>query len=273
MSASTTRSRAVRWAGYVAFAVIFAIACWWLSQWQFDRNRGREAEIALIEANYDATPMPFEAIIDPTDPILPADAEWLQVTLTGVYLDDTPVFVRNRPHGGSNAFEVLQALELVDGTKVIVNRGWVPPGNTAVPSVVPAPPGGTVTVTGHLMPSEAPPRSGRGADPGQVPNINLDAVAEITGEKTYLGGYVRAASETPGASARIGGFERPSTESGPHLSYAIQWILFAIMGFAFISYVIRSELQNHREGRALTADRRSKRRDRDADYEDALLDG
>lgn len=273
MSTTTRTSRAARWAGYIAFATLFAIACWWLSQWQFDRNTGRETEIALIEANYDATPVPFERVVDVSDALLPTAAEWRQVTLEGSYAEGDPIFVRNRPHGGSNAFEVLHPFRLSDGTIIIVNRGWVPPGTTAQPSLFPAPPLGHVTVTGHIMPSEAPVRAGRGADPGQVANIDLRAVAELSGPETFVGAYVRAASEQPAASVVIGGFEPPSTDSGPHLSYAIQWILFAIMGFGFIGYVIRTEVHNHREGRDLSADRRTKRRDRDADYEDALLDG
>ena len=39
----------------------------------------------------------------------------------------------------------------------------------------------------------------------------------------------------------------PSEDPGPHLSYAIQWILFAIMGFVFIGYVIRTERRHRRE--------------------------
>ncbi len=273
MSDTSRRSRALRWAGYIAFAVLFALACWWLSQWQFDRNAGREAEITTIERNYDATPVPFASVVDLARPTLPAQTQWRQVTLTGSYLGETPIFVRNRPHGGSNAFEILHPLRTTEGDLIIVNRGWVPPGDTAQPSIVPAPPVGEVTVIGHVMPSEAAPRAGRGADEGQVPNINLDLVAQLSGAETYRGAYVQAVSETPAAAVAIGGFDRPSTDSGPHLSYAIQWILFAIMGFAFIAYVIRSEVQNHREGRELSADRRKKRRDRDADYEDALLDG
>ncbi|UUT35239.1 hypothetical protein [Microbacterium elymi] len=42
-------------------------------------------------------------------------------------------------------------------------------------------------------------------------------------------------------------FEAPSADPGPFLSYGIQWIMFAVMGFIFIWYVIRSERRARRE--------------------------
>ena len=45
---------ALRWGGYIAFAIVFAIACAYLSNWQFTRNESRERQLALIAANYDA---------------------------------------------------------------------------------------------------------------------------------------------------------------------------------------------------------------------------
>ncbi len=274
MSTAETRSTKpwVRWLGYLLFAVVFAVACWALSQWQFDRMTGREADIARIEANYDAAPIAFAEAVDVASAEFDPQTQWRRVTLTGTYIDDTPIFVRHRPHGGSSAFEVLQPLRTSDGTVVIVNRGWVPPGVEAQPEFTPVAPSGVVTVNGHILPSEPPPSSRRGADAGQVPNINLDLVAEYSGAETLRTAYVRAESEVPAPAEALGGFEVPSTDSGPHLSYAIQWLLFAVMGFVFIGYVIRTELQNYREGRGLDEVRTKKRRDRDAEAEDALLD-
>ena len=72
----------------------------------------------------------------------------------------------------------------------------------------------------------------------------------------------------------------PSEDPGPYLSYAVQWILFAVMGFVFIIYVIRTERTRRREDAEAAAagetvvrePTRARRRDRDAEAEDALLD-
>jgi len=52
---------ALRWTGYIAFAVAFAIACVYLSNWQFSRNDERERQLTLIAANYDADPVPLDS--------------------------------------------------------------------------------------------------------------------------------------------------------------------------------------------------------------------
>ena len=50
--------RAGRWAIYITLAVVFAIACAFLSNWQFSRNQERSAQLELVERNYDADAVP-----------------------------------------------------------------------------------------------------------------------------------------------------------------------------------------------------------------------
>ena len=52
-----------RWSVYVLIAIGFAIACAFLSHWQFDRNESRSEQIALVEKNYDAEPVPLADLI------------------------------------------------------------------------------------------------------------------------------------------------------------------------------------------------------------------
>lgn len=267
-----------RWAGYIAFAIVFAVACAFLSNWQFARNSEREAQLALVEANYDAAPVPLADLIPVDGSFDPAD-QWHPVELHGRYLNEETLLVRNRPHGGTSAFEVLVPFLTDEGRIVIIDRGWVPPGeDQPAPDEVPAPPEGEVTVVARLTPGEPLPRSGRGAPEGQIATINLPLVAETIGETsaTVTDAYGLMVSEDPAAASTPGAFASPSDDPGPHLSYAIQWILFAVMGFVFIWYMIRTERRHRREdaeerttGRPSRAQRR---RDRDMDEEDALLD-
>jgi cytochrome oxidase assembly protein ShyY1 len=289
---------ALRWTVYVAVAIVFAIACAFLSNWQFARNEERAAQLALVEANYDAEPRPLGEVLAPSAELAASD-EWTPVVLEGEYLPEDQVLVRNRPHGGTSAFEVLVPLRTEDGRVILVDRGWVAPGDAGPePDAVPAPPSAEVSVVVRLRPGEPAPTSGRSAPDGQVPTINLPLVADqmAAGVELETGAYGLLVSETPAPATAPSAVEAPTADAGPHLSYAVQWILFAVMGFVFIVYVIVTERRHRREeladaaaaasapspvdaaGRgdlppAVAAHRRRTRvRDRDADAEDALLD-
>lgn len=264
----------VRWAGYVAFAVVFAIACGFLANWQFTRSAQRNAQLDLVAANYDAQPVALADLIAKGADLDPDD-QWRPVRLVGEYMAGDQILVRNRAHGGTSAFEVLAPFRLTDGRILVIDRGWVPPGSAQPePDAVPAPPRGTVTVVARLLPSEPLPQSGRTAPPGQVPTLHVPSVADtLGGQDVVESAYGLMASEDPAPVERPVPLEEPSDDPGPHLSYAIQWILFAVMGFGFIWYVIRTERQHRRDdaaGRPRTEPRR--RRDRDMREEDELLD-
>lgn len=274
------KNTVARWSIYIAIAIVFAVVCAFLSHWQFDRNEQRTRANLLIETNYDATPVPLAERIPSGAAFDPAD-EWAPVLLTGEYLADDTVLARNRPLGGTSAFEVLVPFATDDGRIIVVDRGWIPPAEDSSPSAIPAPPTGTVTVTVRLRPGEMLPASGRGAPEGQVPTINLPAVADVSGLAVETSAYGLMTEESPAPAERPHALEKPTEDPGPHLSYAIQWILFAIMGFIFIFYMIRTEVRHRREdaedaaalaeGRAPAKRPQKKRRDRDAEEEDAIL--
>ncbi|GAA4197752.1 hypothetical protein GCM10022219_26210 [Microbacterium oryzae] len=273
------RSRLGRWSVYVLVAVLFAIACAYLSHWQFARNEQRAAANHLIEENYDAPPLPLTEVLPEGAAFEPQD-EWQPVTMSGSYLPDAQLLVRNRAEGGTSAFEVLVPFALDDGRILVVDRGWLPPGEGDAPDSVPAAPEGETTVVVRLKPGEPLPTSGRGAPEGQLPTIHLPSVAAQTGDETIVDVYGLMVSEDPAAAAAPNPVTAPDIDPGPHLSYAIQWILFAIMGFVFIGYMIRTEIRARREDEAdedddlgLPAPPRRRRRDRDADEEDALIEG
>jgi cytochrome oxidase assembly protein ShyY1 len=286
---------AIRWTAYVAVAIVFAIACAFLANWQFSRNAERSEQLALVEANYDADPVSLDALIPQGSGLQPSD-QWQPVRLVGTYLAEQQLLVRNRAHGGTAAFEVLVPFRLDGGRVLLIDRGWVPPGEEQrVPDAVPAPPAGEVTVLARVRPGEQLPTSGSSADEGQVPSINLPLIAGMldptAGDALEQSAYAVMMSEDPAPSVRPTAMESPSEDPGPHLSYAIQWILFAIMGFVFIGYIIRTELKYRREDREDALERAARgepaasdplpeslrrrparRRDRDMSEEDAILD-
>jgi cytochrome oxidase assembly protein ShyY1 len=143
---------------------------------------------------------------------------------------------------------------------------------------VPAPPSGEVTVVAYLKPGE-PSIAGRTAPAGQVPTIQLDEVAALLDAPTYTGAYGILASESPAPLTRPAAAPRPVADEGPHLSYAVQWIVFALFGFGGLAYALRQEYRlinaddpAERERAAIRRAKAAKRKPTDADIEDQLLD-
>ena len=292
---SFLRSR--RWAGYFAMFLVFAIACVWLGNWQFDRRAQARAEIARIDANYGAPAVELtEEIPDPAK-FNESVQKWRTVSVTGEYVGD-PVLARNRPGPGGVGSDLIQGVQTSDGLVFYVNRGWVPVnGNEAEagdfdPDQLPQPPTGPVTVEARLRASE-PEITGRSAGDRTVASIDVAAIARVTGidaKETYAGAYGMLVSETPvsGADNATGADAaathgvlpaKPERDEGPHLSYALQWYIFILIAAIGVGYAARHEYRSLNAGSDVvreqdrrTALRKKRRGPSDTDEEDALLD-
>jgi len=267
-----------RWLGYLALVVAFAIACTLLSLWQIARRDEARADITRVETNWGAEPRPIEELLPELD-AFDENLKWSPVTLTGRYLVDEQLLARGRPLDGNPGFEVLVPFQLDDGTVFIVDRGWVPPGSEQdAPDDVPSPPTGEVTVVARLKAGE-PTLAGRSAPAGQVATINLPTIADLVGLPTYTGAYGLLDSEEPAPATRPAAVVKPAPDEGPHLSYAFQWVLFAVMAFIALGWAIRQEyrIRNaddpaERERAAERERRRAAKPRTDAEVEDELLD-
>lgn len=268
-----------RWAGYLALAVVFAVACVLLSRWQMARLDEAASTNRLVTRNWTADPMPLDSLLD-------AGQEWddsleyRPVEITGVYDADLQTLVRNRPYNGNPGFEVLSPLRLADGSVFVVDRGWVRVGSEQdSPDVVPAPPEGEVSVTARLKPGEGR-IDGRSAPAGQIATIQLDDLSSQLDEPVRTAAYGLLVAEDP-APTEAAPYPalKPVADEGLHISYAIQWVLFAIMGFGGLAWAVRHEyrLRNADDPDVIAAEeRREQRRLRrgrsDAEVEDELLD-
>jgi cytochrome oxidase assembly protein ShyY1 len=254
-----------RWGGYLTLVIVFAIACGFLSWWQWSRRADAVAEIAKIDANYDASPVALDELVPALDADVDA-AEWHPVLVSGEYLLDEQLLVRNRPRDSAAGFEVLVPLRLADGTVFVVDRGWVEAGSTPeAPEYVPTAPAGPVTLVVRLKPGE-PEIPGRGAPAGQLATVRLPDVADLLDAPTYTGMYGLLVSEDPVAAERPLAAIRPVEDEGPHLSYALQWIAFGILAFVGLIWAVRRE-RKIAAGEIIVV-----RKERDAVIEDALLD-
>ncbi|MGT2427013.1 SURF1 family cytochrome oxidase biogenesis protein [Amnibacterium kyonggiense] len=271
-----------RWHRYLALAIAFAIGCGLLSWWQFSRRAESAASTALITANASAAPVPLTDLLAGLTSYR-SDEQWRTVRVEGTYLTDDQLLVRNRVDpNGNPGFEVLTPLRLADGTVFVLDRGWISIGaDHDRPDSVPAPASGTVTVDARLQADEGP-LPGRTAPSGEIPSIDLKAVAKDVGAPTYTGAYGQVRSESP--AAPIGGLERivpqpedTGVDEGTHLSYAIQWIIFALLGFVALGWSIRRDLLDAGDEVVTAAEeraeaRRARRAPSDEAVEDLLTD-
>ena len=269
-----------RWHRYLALAIAFAIGCALLSWWQFARREESAASTALITRNASAPAAPLDDLL-PSLGAYRADQEWRTVEVRGTYLVREQLLVRNRVDpDGDPGFEVLTPFRLEDGRVFVLDRGWVSVGTKQDrPDSVPAPPSGTVTVEARLQGDEGP-LAGRTAPEGEIPSVDLKAVAADVGAPTYTGAYGQVRSESPAAPAGTPQRIQPQpadtgVDEGTHLSYAIQWIIFALLGFAALAWSIRRDLRDAGDEVILAADeraaqRRAKRAPSDEAVEDAL---
>lgn len=246
--------------------------------WQFARREEARIEVERLLQNYEAAPVALENAV-PTLTTSLGSQKWLPVVLTGNYLAEQQFLVRSRPRAQQPGYEVLSPFQLANGTVFIVDRGWLPAGNKADEAPrIPAPPSGTVSVVARLKAGE-PRINGREYRDGQLATIELPLVATLINKPTYTGVYGLLASETPPPTetAPLPAL-KPAADEGNHLSYALQWLTFALLGLVGLAWAIRNEWRIRNADRPeqkrkneLRAQRKAQRQS-DEQLEDELLD-
>ena len=238
--------------GLVLIGVVVAVTCTLLGRWQWHRHVVKDHLIAVVQANWAAAPVPLASLAAPGAPLTGA-SEWRAVRVVGHYVPAATVLLRNRPVDSHSAYHVLVPFVVQDGTVLVVDRGWVAIGANGSVAVTPAaPPDGTTTLVARIRMPEAP--STRGAPVGQVQTIDVPQVLAAAGAAAPPGTpypfYVAMESEDPAPAQVLGMLDPPSTDPGPHLSYAFQWWVFALGGFAACVWSARRELIDDRLERA-----------------------
>ena len=197
--------------------------------WQLDRLDERKNFNQRVIERSQAEPVDLRSVLARLDDgsLSPETAEWLPVTMQGTYLPEQ-VLEFNNSQGGRAGDNVLTAMVTDGGDTVIVNRGFIPLGID-----VPSAPQTEVEGIGYVRLSEVRERGGvTDADDGdpliEIRRIDLTRLAQqFPGEVAPV--YVQLIAADP--SIVVGDPEPvvlPELSNGPHLSYAIQWLVFGV---------------------------------------------
>lgn len=223
----------------VASAIVLMI---WLGFWQLSRLEERREFNDVVAARIDQPPVPLQELL-PTADADPEAVEWRQVTVSGTYLDDQIVWF-NRSQDGLAGDNVLTALVSGDDT-VVVNRGFVVLG-----SDIPAAPDGEIEVLGRIrIPSER--RLGGLTDSADGPvtevrRVDLELLsAQLPGDVAPV--YLDLIGSVPNvAPTDPTPVPAPTLDEGPHLSYAVQWFIFATAVLVGWVLAVRRSLATNR---------------------------
>jgi surfeit locus 1 family protein len=207
-----------------------------LGFWQLDRAR-QKAELQAAFAEQTQRRPAALAEVDP------GAGRYRRVIATGWYDGNHQLLLDNQVRDGQPGYHVLTPLRLVQGSAILVNRGWLPLGESrrALPEVsVTTEP---LTVTGWLaQPTQPGLRLGdaAGSDPRWprvVPYVDYDRLAILLGYPLWPAVILLEPDAPAGYwrdwQPRFGGY-------GPerHQGYAVQW--FALAAALVILYLAAS---------------------------------
>lgn len=215
---------APKWIGFHLLVVVGIVAMVNFGFWQLRRLDDKQAFNARVEQRYDAEVVPLGELLMPG--ANPDDVEWRPVSVAGVYEPAGTVQIVNRSQFGQAGGNTVTPMRLASGQVLLVNRGFLPLDVDA-----PLPPGGTVSVTGRLRLTQVRTFAQLG-DPADgvltvAQRVDVDRLAQqVDGDviPMYLDVYESNPVEAEPQPQPV---VAPELGEGNHLSYAVQWFVFA----------------------------------------------
>ncbi|MGH8958136.1 MAG: SURF1 family protein [Acidimicrobiia bacterium] len=205
-----------------------------LGLWQLRRLEERRLENTVMISRMAEAPAPIPDLVMAVG----VDVESLAnrpATGVGEFRPEDEVLIRSQVLNGTAGYHVVTPFDLVDGHTVLVNRGWVPLEMDQVP--VPAtPPAGEVEISGLIQADAARP----GAPVGERPIFRRVDIKAI-GDQEVLPFYLLL-QNSPADRLPIPVPAPDSTSEGNHLSYAIQWFSFLMIGIVGYGLLLRRAL-------------------------------
>lgn len=217
----------------IAGVAVFAFVN--LGLWQLRRLDERRVINAEIVAAQEQDPIDLAIFLAQSGD--PNDLVWRRISAEGVYATDLEVILSGRSHKARPGHNVLTPLILNGGAALIVNRGWIPFELDEPPVAEATPPAGRVTVVGTLRPDEGAGllAGATGDDPvRRIASIDLVRIGADQEVGSTFDVYLQLAEQDPGQGSLPEAIPLSEVSEGSHLSYAVQWFVFAavvLIGF------------------------------------------
>ena len=209
-----------RWIALTLFLLILIYLFIRLSNWQFDRYDQRVLRNESTNVALSLAPKKIDSVSQMSDL-----KQWEKIELTGSYLSDQSKLVRKQYLENNLGFWVITPFKLQNGENILVNRGWIPIGSSASSNQsIPLAPVGTVNIEGYLQPFNESIIQPKDLPLNQVNTIDYKYFESAIGNNFY----VQLAKSSP-MDNQVAIIPLPELSNGPHFSYAIQWILFALL--------------------------------------------
>lgn len=220
-----------------------------LSNWQWHRLFDRQRYNVEIQLQIDKEPIALTELLITENGLhlVPENLQWRTVEMTGIWLQDQQVLVRKKSLESDLGLWVVTPLQLVDGTVLMVNRGWTAAANSAVDSPqVAQVPKGTIEVLGRLRDVQVRTKPA----PTDLPSGQVDRIVPLEifdSPATLSNAYVEMTASRPESkSSEIRTLPKPEVTEGAHRSYALQWLFFEVMTVIAWVILVRNEIKERR---------------------------
>jgi len=209
-----------RWIALTAFLLIMIYLFIRLSDWQFDRYNTR------IQNNEITTTALSSEPINLTDLSQVSELkDWQKVSINGEFINSDAKLLRRQYLESSLGFWVITPLKLDNDQVILVNRGWIPIAESSTSQQeIPSSPQGDVTIIGYVQTLKD-----NRSEPEDLPLNQINYLNSNNFSSQPLStNFLQLASMSP-MDNQVAIIPLPELSNGPHFSYAIQWILFALM--------------------------------------------
>ena len=209
-----------RWIVLTLFLVFLIFLFVRLSNWQFDRYDQRVSRNESTNIALSSPPKKIESLSQISDL-----KQWERINITGNYINDQSKLVRKQYVESNLGFWVITPFTIQNGETILINRGWIPIGSSASTNqIIPLAPVGTVNLEGYLQPFNESITQPKDLPLNQVNTIDYKYFESDIANNFY----VQLAKSSP-IDNQVAIIPLPELSNGPHFSYAIQWILFALL--------------------------------------------
>lgn len=218
--------------------------CIRLGIWQLDRLEDRRAFNAQFESMRSLPALD----LNQEGPDSIAEMEWRSVRVTGEYDFENQIALRNQYHGNQYGYHLWTPL-LFDDMVVLVDRGWIPAGDSSTPSDWRKyDEAGAVNISGQIRLGHAKPALGGVADTlpengDRLEIWNNGDVARIASQLPYpiLPVYIQLDGDASDTEPPIPFQPEIELTEGPHFGYALQWFTFASILFVGYPFYLRKQ--------------------------------